>query len=833
MSKNLNKDSNLITVDMRTKKDLTGNDCISDFQFELCFKKGNEIYFNYLEQLQKIRNKNGIFNAERFDLSRIYTFFVMNHVFDSMEDGLWKFDENIIYHSESTGLCQIRTTKSYSSGFLNENIFDVGFEACYYQLNNMLEDIKMSKTEAIASIGYSILADRIPEADLLKLINYFSKKDQDIEDSFDLSKKTRISKTVLNKEILQSLFVMEDYELDFYTRDYGDYLGPRYESISSWEYFLKQRIPIFIMKSILYFIAMVGLKDLVVHWTILVLMVLGHLILIFGALDKFLYNYYIEKVLSSSCWSKAIPKFQYLSKFNGTKEVYINALLMGDFRHISVSTKPDPEMITLCKMTLNDEKQTMKYKYKSGYELLLFLFSEKIVAESWILSEYTNNTNVYDLEFYTIPFEYRAMDTHEMLALKASITDLFDVEFNLMKNHSETPISKHKSNAITSCINKFKLENNIYFKGQISHRFDSLYEKFKKRIDFLIKQSSQAYPIRIDHIEVPFIEFTEKKVENYDFEIQTINRERIYLDELESKIKSEFETEEKEMEEVEWDEDDYEDIEEVSDEEIECLNAAEEKYRDQTAELEKSRANLKKLEDNLHLKLEKSKQHYNSKIKYFEPKFYIEDEKPKIVFSQDCSHDQNIIKKALFTMEKSKMYNLILRSLSSIFNKIPQLKNKNELQSIKSKLKFLIKNYEDKKLSIREIFSPAELYDKLIDLLVSETKIRKQSILKVLKISDKKHFIQKNIVSTYKKILKTEMVNRPTLSGNKSPFKNENNIKLFHVFNLLRSIMPFDVIDLHPQLLSALKRNLFKRDRLKIPSNYLKVLPQIYTVEKF
>jgi len=827
-----------------------------DYKMNEYIKKGREVRMKFEKNIKNLSDNFSIYNDLRFSFPEFFVFFMMNHSLDSMADGLFKFDKKLPFYTELNGNATVFLTDSF-----NPNHFYAGFKEygnfgdCYYQLNNMCGEQNLTDLDAEISIGYMILRKNFNQSWFDNMCNFLDKIDGDI-----------ISQYLENpKNVLEMLYSLNDYEMDFLS--YSDPQEMRYNIADSFKYFRQNKIPIFLIKTFLYFTLMVSLKDLIIHYIIYIIMILGYFIFIVGILDPLIYNYHIQKSTKSHCWQEVLKKLNRVGHFNGHYPIYLNCQIMGGYKHVSLSTKPDPEMDTIAKLSWLSDKRNIQtdLKYKYGYELMLFIFSEKIIDGNWVCSEYTNNTSFFDLEFYTVDFQHRFWSNKEILAIQGAVYDQFDLDLNLLQiNLDMQGISTHKKNAIKSCISFTAKKSNVYHRGRIAKRFNILHQKFFEKFEFLM--NIKVFDIdKNDKVTVPLKSGEEKgalkehQSRRYETRIEMVDEIRhTKKDPIKIESESDYLNLIKEFEpdfanfEKRYENQTIDDISKNPLQQIRYFGA----YGQFSEEYKMSENMLQKCKDWLFNK-KFPVNLISSGIAHPHPEnvtdTVVQVEKKvleKVSFTKysltttavlyntkntstkTVSIDLSVNKKNLIEIYrlrfKSSMFNFFKKRFNEVLSLIKKnvvLKNEDNIRRYINKF---IENYSIEELSL--LFQNPKKF--ILDFVKNNTPLnlfltkndkqqRKKTIKKIcdkfVKFSEHYKMEDLNLSLNFENKDKSVQETQKT----KNPFKCENTVKLFKVYNLFDLYINKTAFNIYSQILFFFKFNRLKRDKIKIKSENL------------
>jgi len=218
---------------------------------------------------------------------------------------------------------------------------------------------------------------------------------------------------------------------------------------------------------------------------------ISSLVFIFGVLDYLVLNIVDRFREIGPCLLIFIAEYAKTKKYNGKHKVYVQCAIKGEYKHVSLNNLEDPTMQTLeiRSLSYNSEKKIINYRL-IGYNLFLFLGTKKICEGSSINTNYYNGIDSHFYDFYYIGFEKLLNQTlsDQQLSniINCTASDFFKVDMSQVSKSNKdqnNSISKHKRNAILSCIGMSLSKRGVSPKVCVNSRFKKLNEKFEIKLE--------------------------------------------------------------------------------------------------------------------------------------------------------------------------------------------------------------------------------------------------------------------------------------------------------------------------------------------------------------
>jgi hypothetical protein len=247
-----------------------------------------------------------------------------------------------------------------------------------------------------------------------------------------------------------------------------------------------ERFPILFMKMILTLLFLLSFKDLMGSNSIFKCLMLWPIIFlcfVLGIFDKWIYNYKIKRV--GKCLKDTLVNLDLCSEFKeGENILYLQDTFIDNKLHISLSPLMSPGYFFKAKLNLTKDSGFLKdlvTEYKMGYNLYLYLTSEKTLNYEFNSSEYTDRTSYRHIEFYITEYQVNrdfipdsSNETKQIDSIIIQRT-LFEM-FGFSDGDSEVR-SRHQMNAFNTVKSFLCQKCKIYSGLRVERRFKNLCEK--------------------------------------------------------------------------------------------------------------------------------------------------------------------------------------------------------------------------------------------------------------------------------------------------------------------------------------------------------------------
>jgi hypothetical protein len=287
----------------------------------------------------------------------------------------------------------------------------------------------------------------------------------------------------------------------------------------------------------------INLKDYLFYYIYLIDIIFS-IFFIFGLADSFIFNYFDKS--KSGCLLTFRKSLRHVEYYNGTDEVFVQAIYYPSYKHVALHSFEKPGFVTLDRLTLkNDSNIRVKFiNSKTGYNFYLSTLGNFSLKEDGLSNEYVSNINWNCPEFYMHPFAFEKNSiniSNTVLIIQFALMRKFKIDFNFSPKECPSYISKHMSNKLQACYSYCMRKENVFCRVSIGKRYLPLAEHFYQNDYLHMKNISEKDLPNKMSVKAP--EFI--PLDNYQREIvkevvqQTTYKEVDYYEEEEEIITEE------------------------------------------------------------------------------------------------------------------------------------------------------------------------------------------------------------------------------------------------------------------------------------------------------